>query len=367
MSPLLSVSGGGAAWLWLVLVPVSGWLLMHSRLLRSRIWRAAGYSRYFLIVLAGIFAFIIGMLFASAFGDMARSGPPIFARIWELPLNIGGGPKDNEPLNRDFLVLFWGAPIGFLFGLAWHIFELALLILKLILLASAVFLHASFLYIKGISLKKQGFFVGLVLRVLKLPWRITAFFLRAPLLYIKGISLKKQGFFVGLVLRVLKLPWRITAFFLRAPLLYIKGISLKKQMIDEPRAEYLAEVNGLLGFVVEAFKQELAVMLTLSNRKVYIGWPLRLSDWNNPRPTNQYLYLLPLLSGYREEDSLELAITTSYADAHRKFGTSSPSPKVTGWEIILPVNEIVHAQPFDLEVYQETQWFIPDPKSSRKK
>ena len=330
MSPLLSVSGGGAAWLWLVLVPVSGWLLMHSRLLRSRIWRAAGYSRYFLIVLAGIFAFIIGMLFASAFGDMARSGPPIFARIWELPLNIGGGPKDNEPLNRDFLVLFWGAPIGFLFGLAWHIFELALLILKLILLASAVFLHASFLYIKG-------------------------------------ISLKKQGFFVGLVLRVLKLPWRITAFFLRAPLLYIKGISLKKQMIDEPRAEYLAEVNGLLGFVVEAFKQELAVMLTLSNRKVYIGWPLRLSDWNNPRPTNQYLYLLPLLSGYREEDSLELAITTSYADAHRKFGTSSPSPKVTGWEIILPVNEIVHAQPFDLEVYQETQWFIPDPKSSRKK
>ena len=330
MSPLLSVSGGGAAWLWLVLVPVSGWLVVHSRFFRPLIWRAAGYSRYFLIILFGIFAFISGMLLAPAFGNVLLSGPPILARIWELPINIGGGLKDNEPLNRDFLVLFWGAPIGFLFGLAWHIFELALLILKLILLASAVFLHASFLYIKG-------------------------------------ISLKKQGFFVGLVLRVLKLPWRITAFFLRAPLLYIKGISLKKQMIDEPRAEYLAEVNGLLGFVVEAFKQELAVMLTLSNRKVYIGWPLRLSDWNNPRPTNQYLYLLPLLSGYREEDSLELAITTSYADAHRKFGTSSPSPKVTGWEIILPVNEIVHAQPFDLEVYQETQWFIPGPKSSRKK
>ena len=316
----MSVSGGGAAWLWLVLVPVSGWLVVHSRFFRPLIWRAAGYSRYFLIILFGIFAFISGMLLAPAFGNVLLSGPPILARIWELPLNIGGGLKDNEPLNRDFLVLFWGAPIGFLIGLAWRIFELALLIL----LASAVFLHASFLYLKGISLKK-------------------------------------------LVLHVLMLPWRIIAFFFRAPLLYIKRISLKKQMIDEPRAEYLAEVNGLLGFVVEAFKQELAVMLTLRNREIYIGWPLRLSDWNNPRPTRQYLYLLPLLSGYRKEDSLELAITTSYADAHRKFGTNSPSSKVTDWEVIIPVNEIIHAQPFDLEVYQETQRSNPGPKPSGKK
>ena len=281
MNLFLSFSGGGAAWLWLVLVPVSGWLVMHSRPFRRYMWRASGYNRYFLIVLAGIIAFIVGVFLAPYAETAAAYLLPASAEVWQFPLKVGGVPPENLPLNPDFLLFFWGAPIGFLLGLVLS----------------------------------------------------------------------------------------LAAFVLPALVFSLIGLVKNKQFVDAARANYLAKVNGLLGFVVEAHKRELIVMLTLRNRKIYIGWLQRLSDWNNPHPTNQYLYFLPLRSGYRDQATLEMVITTNYAGAHRKFGVDNLSPKAAEWEIILPVNEIVHAQPFDLKIYKETQWSGPAPKrkSRRKK
>ncbi|CAJ2377628.1 MAG: hypothetical protein MPK11_06160 [Gammaproteobacteria bacterium] len=261
LNPLLSGLGGGAAWLWLVLVPVSGWLVMHSRCFRSYMWRAVGHNRYFLIVFAGIFTFTAGLAVANFFKD-SLPDPLAGAGIWGFLLGL--------ELPFDYSALFWSAPLGFVFGIFLHLFAFAL--------------HVGFLFIKG----------------------------------------------------------------------FITG----EETVDEARAQYLAEVNGILDFVVEADKRELIAMLTLRNRKVYIGWPLHLSDWNNPRPTNQHLYFLPLRSGYRAEDTLEMVPTTNYVKAYRHFGVK-PSDEAVDWEIILPVNEIIHVQPFDPDFYEEIQRINP--------
>lgn len=143
-------------------------------------------------------------------------------------------------------------------------------------------------------------------------------------------------------------------------------------------AKYLAGKNAIFDFVKKADDRQDMAMLTLGNRKVYIGLPRRVSDWNNPRPSNQHLYFLPVLSGYRKKDSLKLKITTSYGEAYLKSiakgGLDNAKKvrarmkaKISEWEIIVPVNEIIHAQPFDPDVYKEMQRAKREIKRNRRR
>lgn len=50
-------------------------------------------------------------------------------------------------------------------------------------------------------------------------------------------------------------------------------------------------------------------MVTLDNRKVYVGYVAGL--WE-PRSTRRGFGLIPALSGYRDQDTLQLTITTFY-------------------------------------------------------
>lgn len=140
--------------------------------------------------------------------------------------------------------------------------------------------------------------------------------------------------------------------------------SKSEEKIYSNHAKYLAEKNAILDFVKKANERRNFTMLTLRNRKVYIGVPQRVSDWKNPRPSSQHLYFVPLQSGYRKRDSLELKITTKYAKAYDKsVNEGGPyseeeararlNAKIPGWEIIIPVNEIVNMQNFDRDLYKE--------------
>ncbi|MGR3915122.1 MAG: hypothetical protein OD918_11550 [Gammaproteobacteria bacterium] len=160
----------------------------------------------------------------------------------------------------------------------------------------------------------------------------------------------------------LALFWSVPAGFVFGLLAHALAWVVPHKVAVERRTKYLAEVNGIQNFVAGTDKQTSLVMLTFSNRKVYIGWPRRLSDSNNPNPSKQYLYFVPFWSGFRKQKSLELKITTHYIEARRnflvkrKFETTDNLPaEMSAWEIVLPVNEIIHAQPFDPEFYEEIQ------------
>ena len=63
----------------------------------------------------------------------------------------------------------------------------------------------------------------------------------------------------------------------------------------------------------QAMQDSSLVLVSMEDRKVYIGWPVYSPDLR--RDTKDFR-LLPVLSGYRDEQTLELHLTTQYLDAY---------------------------------------------------
>lgn len=98
--------------------------------------------------------------------------------------------------------------------------------------------------------------------------------------------------------------------------------------------------------IFSSFDQGLPILFTLSDRKVFIGYPVsvKAEDFNDIR-------ILPAVSGYRAQETLELVLTTNYKKVLEdlmKKQDIDPEAFVT----TLPTREIVHAHLFDLTHYE---------------
>jgi hypothetical protein len=67
--------------------------------------------------------------------------------------------------------------------------------------------------------------------------------------------------------------------------------------------------NNLLRTLYEAAVAERLISITLDNRKTYVGY---VTDAPNLDPQDSFVRLIPLFSGYRDHETLELKFTTSY-------------------------------------------------------
>lgn len=132
-------------------------------------------------------------------------------------------------------------------------------------------------------------------------------------------------------------------------------------------------------FVVTAYGGDLArlflkagegvtpVMVTLRNRKVYVG--LILETIRLLREDG-YVHLLPVLSGYREQDSLRIRMTTPYwrlyadmatvaarrLDGRRSIAeTPGEIASRSGFGVVVPIDQIDSASLFDQEVFGRFQ------------
>lgn len=108
----------------------------------------------------------------------------------------------------------------------------------------------------------------------------------------------------------------------------------------------------------EAAARDMPVALSMSSRKVYVGFVVQTFD---PAHERKWIKILPLLSGYRDKDTLRLEFVTNYRDA---YGTADPAnagaplpaplghlaPKDFG--IVLPVDDVQSANLFDVEAYK---------------
>lgn len=63
----------------------------------------------------------------------------------------------------------------------------------------------------------------------------------------------------------------------------------------------------------EAFAMQQPVMLSMEDRKVYVGHVLSLGAPTEVATIDQELHLVPIISGYRDKDRLEVVYTTDYA------------------------------------------------------
>lgn len=125
---------------------------------------------------------------------------------------------------------------------------------------------------------------------------------------------------------------------------------------------------GLTGDLIEVLLQDALdanalVEVTLANRKCYIGLPF---DSGASTPKDADISLVPFISGYRDERTLSLKMTTFYAGVLREVVQSGQNP-FAELQVVIPKDQIMWARKFDMERYApETEHGVsPAPVDAR--
>lgn len=100
--------------------------------------------------------------------------------------------------------------------------------------------------------------------------------------------------------------------------------------------------------------ENIYVMLTLSNRKVYVGVVNNMGEPNEIEGFDQEISLVPILSGYRDKDDLSVHWTTSYQEV-------DPDENL---RIVIRQELIESASEFDFDTWEA---FATSRKAKQKK
>lgn len=116
--------------------------------------------------------------------------------------------------------------------------------------------------------------------------------------------------------------------------------------------------DDLDNLIDRAIQRGLSVAVTLDSRKVYVGTPI--SETTQERKT--WFVLIPLASGFRDETG-ELELPTTYGATYDYLTTEGQSSdrSIDDFRVLLPVDKIVSAQLFDLELY--AKHFVAQPQN----
>jgi hypothetical protein len=101
--------------------------------------------------------------------------------------------------------------------------------------------------------------------------------------------------------------------------------------------------NNLLRTLYAATTAEKLVSLTLDNRKTYVAYVL---DAPNLDPQDSFVMLAPLLSGYRDKDTLELKFTTRYSNLY----TDEVDP--ADFSVTVPIARVTTVSFFQEQLYE---------------
>jgi hypothetical protein len=115
--------------------------------------------------------------------------------------------------------------------------------------------------------------------------------------------------------------------------------------------ESAVETDGdsLMSLMQKALNGGRMLSITLESRKWYAGY---LVDAPDLRPSEKYFSLLPVLSGYRDKDTLEARRTLRYDQVYEKIAEGDGiSPE--DFVITLPLASVRTANLFDLAVYED--------------
>lgn len=114
-------------------------------------------------------------------------------------------------------------------------------------------------------------------------------------------------------------------------------------------------------FLLSAVDKEASIAVTMDDQKVYVGYVVESSD---PTEDRKCIRLLPLMSGYRTEETHKVTFTTFYADLYGRTGsTDQGAPLPTPLEhltpedfiTLLPVDRISSYRQFDVSAYRRFQ------------
>ena len=125
------------------------------------------------------------------------------------------------------------------------------------------------------------------------------------------------------------------------------------------------EKDDLEKLLLRAADEEVPLCVTMDDRKVYVGYVVEGFD---PALGRKSILILPLISGYRDEDTLEVNFTTFYTylyGAREAMDRTAPLPApldyltAEDFIIVLPVDRIASYRLFDVAAYNKFQTLEP--------
>ncbi|EMH1211677.1 TPA: hypothetical protein ACIC9P_003068 [Morganella morganii] len=103
--------------------------------------------------------------------------------------------------------------------------------------------------------------------------------------------------------------------------------------------------------LIEASVRSFPVIVTLSSRKIYVGLII-CPKFEHGK--TEYIQLLPLLSGYRNQDDLTVSITTNYRQHYIDNGIASDigvGLSISDFRTLVPKEEVEGVSFFDVNTY----------------
>ena len=104
----------------------------------------------------------------------------------------------------------------------------------------------------------------------------------------------------------------------------------------------------LLLLLMDAADEQFGVEVSLRNRKTYVGVVLKCAP---ERTGESAVEMLPVHSGYRDEETLRLNLDTDYQFVIEEYLSEDWTPE--DFSIVIPFNDIVSARPFDFGVFED--------------
>jgi len=110
------------------------------------------------------------------------------------------------------------------------------------------------------------------------------------------------------------------------------------------------------GYIKQTVEQHSLLLITLKNRKVYIGAVLKDSNLQFKEldaEEEKYIKVIVALSGYRSDADMKMHLTTDYTDEELEICMRDAGMSNFDLEILISVKEIASIQPFNPKVYRE--------------
>lgn len=119
----------------------------------------------------------------------------------------------------------------------------------------------------------------------------------------------------------------------------------------EKAARWAARQNGDLIelLIAESIEYQRLIELSLKSGKSYIGFALESGITSQDESD---ISLIPMVSGYRNQDTQELEITTNYAPVVQESLKEALDLVYEDFRVVIPMPEIVSARLFHPEAYE---------------
>ncbi|HEE1103629.1 TPA: hypothetical protein R6449_005256, partial [Klebsiella pneumoniae] len=102
---------------------------------------------------------------------------------------------------------------------------------------------------------------------------------------------------------------------------------------------------------------KMPILVTLSSRKVYVGIVNGIQEPTESEAPNSYISIFPIMSGYRDKDTLSITFTNSYPSEVMVNSAitvdSLKKHKVKNMDILISSEEISHLSWFDFELFEQ--------------